>query len=69
MLLLEALRAGRIAPREVQAAVEALADVTGATGIFSVVDGRVVRRTEVVRIEDQIAVPISRTEQALEEGR
>ena len=69
LLLLEALRAGRIAPREVQAAFEALADVTGATGIFSVVDGRVVRRTEVVRIEDQIAVPISRTEQALEEGR
>jgi len=37
--------------------------------MFSVVEGRVVRNTEVVRIEDQMAVPIQGTGPALEEGR
>ena len=69
LLLLEALRRGRIAPQEVQASFDALEGVAGATGVFSVVGGRVVRRTEVVRIEDQIAVPILGTEPAPEEGR
>jgi ABC-type branched-subunit amino acid transport system substrate-binding protein len=69
LLLLEALRRGRIAPQDVQASFEALAGVAGATGMFSVVEGRVVRNTEVVRIEDQMAVPIQGTGPALEEGR
>ena len=69
LLLLEALRRGRIAPHEVQASFDALEGVAGATGVFSVVGGRVLRTTEVVRIEDQIAVPILGTEPAREEGR
>ena len=69
MLLLEALRRGRIAPDEVDASFEALEGVAGATGVFSVVGGRIVRSTEVVRIENQTAVPIAGTESAPEEGR
>ena len=54
LLLLEALRPGRIAAEEVNRSMERLAGVEGATGLFSVVDGRVVRATEVVRIQNRI---------------
>jgi hypothetical protein len=37
--------------------MERLSGVEGATGFFSVVDGRVVRHTEVVRINDRVTVP------------
>ena len=67
LLLLEALRPGRVAPAEVRAAFEALEGVPGATGVFSVVDGRVVRTTELVRIQDQNAVPIAGSARAPEE--
>ena len=68
MLLLEALRPGRIAPDEVRASFEALEGVVGATGVFSVVGGRIVRSTEVVRIENKTAVPIAGAESAPEQG-
>jgi ABC-type branched-subunit amino acid transport system substrate-binding protein len=67
LLLLEALRRGRVAPAEVKAAIEALESVPGATGVFSVVNGRVVRATELVRIQDQVAVPIAGSARAPEE--
>ncbi|KPJ75115.1 MAG: hypothetical protein AMS19_14350 [Gemmatimonas sp. SG8_23] len=57
LLLLEALRPGRVAPEELGRAMERLSGVYGATGVFSIVDGRVVRRTEVVRIDDRRPVP------------
>lgn len=59
LLLLEALRRGRVAPAEVRTAFEALESVPGATGLFSVVNGRVMRTTELVRIQDRSAVPIT----------
>lgn len=68
MLLLEALRRGRIAPEELEASFRALEEVAGATGVFSVIDGRVVRSTEVVRIQDRTAVPIQPSE-PVAEGR
>ena len=58
LLLLEALRIRPTTPVQVREAVEALRDVEGATGIFSVVDGRVVRRTELVYIDNGTLVPI-----------
>jgi ABC-type branched-subunit amino acid transport system substrate-binding protein len=53
VLLLEALRPGRVTPDQVRASLRALRDVEGATGVYSVIDGRVVRRTEVVRIRNR----------------
>jgi hypothetical protein len=38
--------------------MERLRDIEGATGIFSVTDGRVVRLTEVVYIDEGFLVPI-----------
>ena len=58
LLLLEALRGRPRNSAEVRDAFEALRDVEGATGIFSVVGGQVVRRTELVYIDDGILVPI-----------
>lgn len=59
LLLLEALRAGRLSPSDVRASFQGLTDVEGATGIFSVTDDRVVRRTELVRIDDRRLVPVA----------
>lgn len=59
LLLLEALRPGRVRPLQVQEAFRNLRDVEGATGIFSVVDERIVRRTEVVRIRDRDLEPVA----------
>jgi ABC-type branched-subunit amino acid transport system substrate-binding protein len=58
LLLLEALRPGRIRPGEVHNSFRGLAGVEGATGLFSVIEGRVVRETGVVRINNRIPVPI-----------
>jgi ABC-type branched-subunit amino acid transport system substrate-binding protein len=58
LLLLEALRAGRTRGEDVQAAIEGLEDVEGAMGVYSFVDGRLVRRMEVVRIEGGRLVPV-----------
>jgi ABC-type branched-subunit amino acid transport system substrate-binding protein len=59
LVLLEALRPGRIAPSDVRASLDALPPVEGATGTFTVVDGRVVRETRVVRIQNRQLVPVS----------
>jgi ABC-type branched-subunit amino acid transport system substrate-binding protein len=58
LLLLEALRPGRIRPEDVLESFRSLVDVEGATGIFSVIDDRVVRRTEVVRIRNRALDPV-----------
>lgn len=58
LLLLEALRPGRVAPADVRSSLQSLRDVEGATGTFSVVDGRIVRRTRVVRIENRALLPV-----------
>jgi branched-chain amino acid transport system substrate-binding protein len=58
LLLLEALRAGRLSPADVRSSFQTLTDVEGATGAFSVTDDRVVRRTQLVRIERRRTVPI-----------
>jgi ABC-type branched-subunit amino acid transport system substrate-binding protein len=58
LLLLEGLRGGARSPAQVRAAMERLRDIEGATGIFSVTDGRVVRLTEVVYIDEGFLVPI-----------
>src|SRR5690606_8177672 len=59
LLLLEALRPGRLTPAEVWSSFRSLRDVEGATGVWSVIDDRLVRRFEVVRIQDRrlISVP------------
>lgn len=69
MLLLEALRNRRLEPDEIRASFESLEGVLGATGVFSVVEGRIVRDTEVVRIDGQAAVPIERMRPPLGERR
>jgi len=59
LLLLEALRAGRLSATDMRASFQDLQDIEGATGIFSVTDGRVVRRTELVRIDNRRLIPIT----------
>jgi ABC-type branched-subunit amino acid transport system substrate-binding protein len=59
LLLLEALRPGRLGPEDMRSSFEALSDVEGATGIFSVANDRIVRRTQLVRIDRRQLVPIS----------
>jgi ABC-type branched-subunit amino acid transport system substrate-binding protein len=58
LLLLEALRPGRVRHPDVVTALEGLTDVEGATGILSIVDDRVVRRTQVVRIRNRALIPV-----------
>ncbi len=57
LILLAALRPGRIAPEQVNAALAGLRGLQGATGVWSVVDGRVSRSIQVVRIQDRVPVP------------
>lgn len=58
LVLIEALRSGGSGPSDVRLGMEGLAEVEGATGVFSVVDGRVVRRTHVVLIRNGTLTPI-----------
>lgn len=58
LLILEAAKSGARTPAELAEALKQVHDVEGATGIFSVRDGRVFRRTEVVRIEHGAFVPV-----------
>jgi len=58
LLLLEALRPGRVLPEQVHSSFNGLTEIPGATGVFSVIDGRVVRRTQVVRIQNRTFVPV-----------
>jgi ABC-type branched-subunit amino acid transport system substrate-binding protein len=57
LLLLEATRHGARTPAEVRSALERIRDVEGATGTFSIVDGRVERRTHIVQIEHGTFIP------------
>jgi ABC-type branched-subunit amino acid transport system substrate-binding protein len=59
LLLLEALRPGRLAPEAIRASFAELRDVEGATGTFSVANDRIVRRTDLVRIEGRAVTPIT----------
>ena len=59
LLVLEAARAGARTPAQLRSSLERLRGVEGVTGTFSVVSGRVIRRTHVVRIEHGILVPLS----------
>jgi ABC-type branched-subunit amino acid transport system substrate-binding protein len=58
LVLLEALRPGRVTPLELRTSLAELAPVEGATGTFTVVDGRVVRESRVVRIGNRQLLPI-----------
>jgi ABC-type branched-subunit amino acid transport system substrate-binding protein len=58
LLLLEALRPGLLSPMDIRTSFQGLRDIEGATGIFSVVDDRVVRRTDLVRIDGRRLVPV-----------
>jgi hypothetical protein len=58
LLLLEALRPGRIRPPDVQRAFEELTEIEGATGRYVVLEGRVLKVTEVVLIQGAALVPI-----------
>ncbi len=58
-LLLEALRPGQVGDGEVDAMLGSLVEVEGAGGVYSVIDGRVIRSTQLVRIEDRVPVPLT----------
>ncbi|MGD8320673.1 MAG: ABC transporter substrate-binding protein [Gemmatimonadota bacterium] len=58
LLLLDAAATGATSPLELRQALEGLHNVQGATGTFSGEDGRILRRTEVVRIEHGGLIPI-----------
>ncbi len=58
LLILEALRRGARTPSGIVETLGGLEDVEGATGLFGLVDGRVVRRTQVVRVEERTLTPI-----------
>lgn len=58
LLLLEAIGSGAVSPAQVRAALGRIRDLEGATGTFSVVDGRVLRRQEVVRIVNGGTIPV-----------
>ncbi len=58
ILLLEAARSGARTSGELAAALQRVHDVSGATGVFSIRDGQLFRRTEVVRIERGSFVPV-----------
>ena len=58
LLLLEGLRPGPSSRRQLRANMEQLRDIEGATGVFSVIGGIVVRRSEVVYIDNGTLIPI-----------
>lgn len=61
MLLLEAARrGGATSPAEVRRGLESIQGYPGATGTFSVVDGRLVRVYHPVRIQNRTRVPMAR---------
>jgi len=58
LLVLEAARSGARSPGQLRSALERLRGVEGVTGTFSVIDGRVIRRTHLVRIEHGSLIPL-----------
>jgi len=57
LLLLEAIGEGADSPEAVRRALEGIEALEGATGVFSVVDGRILRRQDVVRIVNGGTIP------------
>ncbi|MDP2959363.1 MAG: ABC transporter substrate-binding protein [Longimicrobiales bacterium] len=57
VLLLEAARTGARTPAQLRSALDRIRTLDGATGSFSVVGGRVVRHSAVVRIQHGILLP------------
>ena len=57
ILLLEATRNGARSAEDVHAALQRIRNLEGATGVFSVIDGRVERRTHIVQIEHGTLIP------------
>lgn len=58
-LLLEALKDGRTSPGGLRDALDGIRDFPGATGTFSIIDGRVLRRSHLVRIQNHELIDIS----------
>ena len=58
LLLIEGLKGGAESPEEIRMAIEGLHEIEGAAGIYSLVDGRILRRTEVVYIDEGILLPV-----------
>ena len=58
LLLIEGLKGGAESPEEIRIAIEGLHDIEGAAGIYSLMDGRIIRRTEIVYIDEGILLPV-----------
>lgn len=58
LLLIEGLKGGAESPEEIRIAIEGLHEIEGAAGIYSLVDGRILRHTEVVYIDEGILLPV-----------
>lgn len=58
LVLLSAVQDGARTPAEVGRAIAHLQNLQGATGVFSVQDGQLVRRTHVVRLDHGTLVPV-----------
>jgi ABC-type branched-subunit amino acid transport system substrate-binding protein len=58
LLLLEGVRTGGQSRAALRSALGRVRELEGATGIFSVLAGQVVRRTQVVRLDHGITIPI-----------
>ena len=58
LVLIEGLKGGAKSPEEILIAIENLVGIEGASGIYSVLDGQILRHTEVVYIDDGLLVPI-----------
>ena len=58
LLLIEGLKGGAESPEEIRIAIEGLREIEGAAGVYSLVDGRILRLTEVVYIDEGILLPV-----------
>ncbi|HCK89615.1 MAG TPA: hypothetical protein DHW54_00410, partial [Gemmatimonadetes bacterium] len=58
LLLIEGLKGGAQSPEEIRIAIEGLREIEGAAGVYSLVDGRILRLTEVVYIDEGILLPV-----------
>jgi len=58
LLLLEGVRSGGSSQAALRSAIGRIRALEGATGIFSVVGGQVVRRTQLVRLDHGVMIPI-----------
>jgi len=56
--LLEGVRTGGPSRAALRSALGRIRGLEGATGIFSVIAGQVVRRTQLVRLDHGVTIPI-----------